>query len=109
MYRAVFVVAALLILAAQAEAHPHTYLHRVQHFRQAMAVLPSDERVVRQPTLGMPERVLWMRGVSVSVWSYYSQVESRRQLAAFSSRSSRSGHGGGELRPRHDSAAARHG
>jgi hypothetical protein len=54
MYRAVFVVAALWILAAQAEAHPHTYLHRVQYFRQAMAALPSDERVVGNRPAGCP-------------------------------------------------------
>jgi len=54
MYRVVFVVAALLFVSAQAEARPHTYLHRVQEFRQAVAMLPSDERVVGGRPSGCP-------------------------------------------------------
>ena len=54
MYRVAFVVAALLILTVQAEARPHTYLHRVQYFRQAMAMAPSDERVVGGRPSGCP-------------------------------------------------------
>ena len=54
MNRVVFVVAALLILTVQAEARPHTYLHRVHYFRQAMAMAPSDERVVSGRPSGCP-------------------------------------------------------
>jgi hypothetical protein len=54
MYKVVFVVAALLVLSAQAEARPHTYLHRIQYFRQAMAMVPRDERVVGRRPSGCP-------------------------------------------------------
>jgi hypothetical protein len=54
MYRVVLVVVALLVLSAQAEARPHVYLHRVQHFRQAMAMVPGDERIVGGRPSGCP-------------------------------------------------------
>lgn len=54
MYRVAFVAAALLILTVQAEARPHTYLHRAQYFRQAMAMAPSDERIVSGRPTGCP-------------------------------------------------------
>ena len=46
MYRVAFVASALLILTVQAQARPHTYLHHIQYFRQAMAMAPGDERIV---------------------------------------------------------------
>lgn len=65
MYRAVCIVAALLALSVQAEARPHharhrvqyhrvAYFHRVRHFREAMAMLPSDERIVGGRPAGCP-------------------------------------------------------
>lgn len=60
MHRAVCIVAALLALSVQAQARPHRtlhrvqYLHRVHHFRQAMAMLPTDERIVGGRPTGCP-------------------------------------------------------
>jgi len=66
MFRAVCVIAALLSLIVQAEARPHHALHRVQYFhrvhsfhrvqyfRQAMAMVPSDERIVSGRPAGCP-------------------------------------------------------
>jgi hypothetical protein len=54
MYRVVIIASALLILTVQAQAHPHTYLHRVQYFRQAMAMAPSDEKIVSGRPAGCP-------------------------------------------------------
>ncbi len=54
MYRVVCVAAALLVVSAQAEARPHAYPYRLQHFRQAMAMLPSDEHVVGGRPSGCP-------------------------------------------------------
>jgi hypothetical protein len=54
MFRSAFVVAALLILTVQAEARPHVYLHRVQHVRQAMAMMSGDEKVIGGRPSGCP-------------------------------------------------------
>ena len=57
MYRIVCVCAALLALSsAQAQARPHHHFrsHRFQHFRQAMAMLPGNERVVGGRPAGCP-------------------------------------------------------
>jgi hypothetical protein len=54
MFRVVFVVVALLVLTVQAEARPHTYLHRVQHFQQAMAMTPGEERIIGGRPSGCP-------------------------------------------------------
>jgi hypothetical protein len=54
MRKTVLGVAALLLLSAQAEARPYRHLYRVQHFREAMAVVPSDERVVGVRPAGCP-------------------------------------------------------
>jgi hypothetical protein len=52
MYRVVFAVTASLFLTVQAEARPHTYLH--QYYHQAMAMAPSDERIVGGRPSGCP-------------------------------------------------------
>jgi hypothetical protein len=54
MHKTVLGVAALLLLSAQAEARPYHHLYRVQHFREAMAMVPSDERVVGGRPAGCP-------------------------------------------------------
>ena len=54
MYKVVFVASALLILTVQAQARPRTYLHHIQYFQQAMAMAPSDERVVSGRPSGCP-------------------------------------------------------
>lgn len=54
MFRVAFLVAALLVLSVQAQAHPRAYFHHVQYFRQAMATIPSDERVVGGRPSGCP-------------------------------------------------------
>jgi hypothetical protein len=54
MYRVAFVASALLILTLQAQARPHTYLHQIQHFRQAMAMAPGDEKIVSARPSGCP-------------------------------------------------------
>jgi len=54
MYRVAFVASALLILTVQAQARPHTYLHHIQYFRQAMAMAPGDERIVSGRPAGCP-------------------------------------------------------
>lgn len=56
MYRVVCVIAALFALAVQAEARPHHHLHfhHFRHFRQAMAMLPSNERIVGGRPAGCP-------------------------------------------------------
>jgi hypothetical protein len=54
MYRIVFVVTALFAFTVQAEARPHTYIHHIQYFRQAMATVPSDERIVGGRPSGCP-------------------------------------------------------
>jgi hypothetical protein len=54
MYRVVFAVTALLVLTVQAQARPHTYLHHIQYSRQAMAMAPSDERIVGGRPSGCP-------------------------------------------------------
>ncbi len=54
MYRVVCFATGLLVISAQAEARPHAYLHRVHQFGQAVAMLPSDERVVGGRPSGCP-------------------------------------------------------
>jgi hypothetical protein len=54
MYSVLCVAAGLLAVSAQAEARPHAYIHRVQQFRQATAMLPGDERVVGGRPSGCP-------------------------------------------------------
>jgi hypothetical protein len=54
MRKTVLGVAALLLLSAQAEARPYRHLYRVQHFREAFAMAPSDERVVGGRPAGCP-------------------------------------------------------
>src|ERR1700739_332539 len=54
MYKGVFVVAALLLLPLQVESHPYHRIHRIQHFRQAMASLDGRERVVGTHPSGCP-------------------------------------------------------
>jgi hypothetical protein len=54
MRKTLFVVAALSLLSAQAEARPYRHLYHVQHFREAMAMVPSDERVVGGRPAGCP-------------------------------------------------------
>jgi len=56
MHKTLFVVAALLLLSAQAEARPHRHLYRIQHFREAMAMVPSNERIVSARPAGCPSR-----------------------------------------------------
>lgn len=56
MHKTVFVVAALLLLSAQAEARPYRHLYRIQHFREAMAMVPSNERIVSARPAGCPSR-----------------------------------------------------
>jgi hypothetical protein len=56
MRKVVFAVVALLLLSAQAEARPYRSLHRVQYFRQAMAMVLGDERVVGARPAGCPNR-----------------------------------------------------
>lgn len=56
MRSAVFVVSALLLFSAQAEARPYHHLYRIQHFREAMAMVPSNERVVGARPAGCPNR-----------------------------------------------------
>ena len=56
MYKTVIVVAALLLLSAQAEARPYRHLYRIQHFREAMAMVPSSEHVVGGRPAGCPSR-----------------------------------------------------
>ena len=54
MHRLAFVVTALLIFTVQAEARPHAYLRHIQYFRQSMAIVPSDEKVVGGRPSGCP-------------------------------------------------------
>jgi hypothetical protein len=54
MRKTLFVVAALSLLSAQAEARPYRHLYRVQHFREAMAMVPGSERVVGGRPAGCP-------------------------------------------------------
>jgi hypothetical protein len=46
MHKTVFVVAALSLLSVQAEARPYRHLYRIHHFREAMAMVPSNEHIV---------------------------------------------------------------
>lgn len=54
MRKTLLVLAALSLLSAQAEARPYRHLYRVQHFREAMAMVPSSERVVGGRPAGCP-------------------------------------------------------
>ena len=54
MRKAVFALAALLLFSAQAEARPHRSLYRVQYFRQARVMPPSDEHIVGARPSGCP-------------------------------------------------------
>src|SRR5437763_16415265 len=54
----------------------------------------------------MPARVLWVRGLAVSVWPDHSSIESCVQLASFPARCPRDGDGSGSIGPRHDFATA---
>ena len=61
MHKTVLVVAALSLVSAQAEARPYRHHYRVQHFREAMAMGPSNmamgpssERVVGGRPAGCP-------------------------------------------------------
>lgn len=54
MRKVVFGVAALLLLSAQAEAHPYRHHYRIQNFREAYAMAPSNERVVGGRPAGCP-------------------------------------------------------
>jgi len=56
MQKAVLVFAALLLLSAQAEARPYRHLYRIQHFREAMAMVPSNEHIVGARPAGCPNR-----------------------------------------------------
>jgi len=56
MQKAVLVFAALLLLSAQAEARPYRHLYRIPHFREAMAMVPSNERIVSARPAGCPSR-----------------------------------------------------
>ena len=56
MRKLVFAVAALLLLSTHAEARHYRSPHRIQYFRQAMAMVPSDERVVGARPAGCPNR-----------------------------------------------------
>lgn len=56
MYKALSVVAALLVFSVQAEARPHHYLHRVHYLRQAVTLQAGDERVVGSRPAGCPNR-----------------------------------------------------
>ncbi len=56
MRKTVLVFAALLLLSAQAEARPYRHLYRIQHFREAMAMVPSNEHVVGARPAGCPNR-----------------------------------------------------
>jgi hypothetical protein len=49
MHKSVFVVTALFILPVQAEARPYHHIYRVEHFRQAMALVDGNERVALVP------------------------------------------------------------
>lgn len=54
MHKAVLMIATLLALPVQAEAHLHRHFHHIQHFRQAMASLAGDDRVVGARPAGCP-------------------------------------------------------
>jgi hypothetical protein len=60
MHKAGLVVAALLALSTQAEARPYHHHYRIQHFREAMAMVPgmatvpSNERIVGARPAGCP-------------------------------------------------------
>jgi hypothetical protein len=54
MRKALLVSAAFLLLTAQAEARTSRHIYRVQHFREAMAMVPSSERVVAGRPAGCP-------------------------------------------------------
>jgi hypothetical protein len=57
MYKAckiAFVVAALSLLPAQAQARPHHNHHRLQYLPQSMTILATDERVVGRRPSGCP-------------------------------------------------------
>ena len=56
MRTTVLAFAALLLLPAQAEARPYRHLYRIQHFREAMAMVPSNEHVVGARPAGCPNR-----------------------------------------------------
>jgi hypothetical protein len=53
-YKAVVVIAALLLVSVQAQARPHRYHHQVQRLPQTMVMLASDERVVGRRPAGCP-------------------------------------------------------
>jgi hypothetical protein len=54
MRKIVLVVAALSVLSVPAEARPYRHLYRVQHFADAMAMMPSNEHVVGARPSGCP-------------------------------------------------------
>ena len=56
MRKIVLMSAALLLLSAQAEARPYRHHYRIQHFREAMAMVPSNERIVGGRPAGCPSR-----------------------------------------------------
>ena len=56
MHKTATVVAALLLLSVQAEARPYRHLYRIQHFREAMAMVPSNEHIVSARPAGCPSR-----------------------------------------------------
>jgi hypothetical protein len=60
----------------------------------------------RRSPVGMPARVLWVRGVAVPLWPDHSPVKSRDQLAPFPACGPGAGHGGGSIGTRHDFASA---
>ena len=60
----------------------------------------------RRSPVGMPARVLRVRGVAVPLWPDHSPAGYRRQLAPFPARDAGAGDGGGSIGTRHDFASA---
>jgi hypothetical protein len=54
MSRVVLIAAALLALSTQADARPRHYSHHILHYRDAMASMPGNERIVGSRPSGCP-------------------------------------------------------